>query len=90
MVEKGTDEVRCWCRVDSVFETYIDSYSINWFVSRLCVPAEFIEKYANGKKVYVWKIGKVNVFKNLLRCDLFVDKNPQQYAYCSLSHGESY
>lgn len=90
VVEKGTNEVRCWCRVDKVSETYADHYSIDWYVSRLCVPAEYIEKYANGKKVYLWKIGKVIKIQDLCRDSLFVDKNPQQFAYCPLSYGESY
>lgn len=90
VVEKGTDEIRCWCRVDNVNETYIDHYSIDWYVSRLCVPAEYVEKYANGKKVYLWEIGKVKVLQDLVRDSLFVDKNPQQFAYCPLSYGESY
>jgi len=90
VVEKGTDDVRCWCRVDEVRETYIDHYSAGWFASRLCVPEEYIEKYANGKKVYLWKIGKVLNLQDLTRGSLFVDKNPQQFAYCPLSYGESY
>lgn len=90
VVEKGTDEVRCWCRVDKVSETYADHYSIDWYVSRLCVPKEYIEKYANGKKVYLWKIGKVIKIQDLCRDSLFVDRNPQQFAYCPLSYGESY
>lgn len=28
VVEKGTDEVRCWCRIDDVKDTYIDRYSV--------------------------------------------------------------
>jgi hypothetical protein len=90
VVEKGTDEIRCWCRVDKINETYIDHYSIDWYISRLCVPAEYIEKYANGKKVYLWQIGKVIQLEDLTRGSLFVDKNPQQFAYCPLSYGESY
>lgn len=90
VVEKGTDEIRCWCRVDKINETYIDHYSIDWYISRLCVPAEYIEKYANGKKVYLWQIGKVVKLQDLCRNSLFVDKNPQQFAYCPLSYGESY
>lgn len=86
VVEKGTDDVRCWCRVDEVRETYIDHYS----ASRLCVSREYIEKYTNGKKVYLWKIGKVIVFECLSRDSLFVDKNPQQFAYTPLSYGESF
>lgn len=90
VVEKGTKEVRCWCRVDAVMETYIDHYSAGWFASRLCVPEEYIEKYANSKKIYLWKIGKVIEFECLCRESLMVDKNPQQFAYCPLSYGESY
>lgn len=90
VVEKGTDEVRCWCRVDEVRETYIDHYSARRFASRLCVPEEYIEKYANRRNVYLWKIGKVIALECLKRDSLFVDKNPQQFAYCPLSYGESY
>ena len=90
VVEKGTDDVRCWCRVDDVRKTHIDHNVAGWFAPRLCVPAEYVEKYANGKKVYLWRIGKVIAFERLKRCDLFVDRNPQQFAYCPLSNGESY
>ena len=90
VVEKGTSDVRCWCRVDKVKETYVDHYSIGWYVSRLCVSGEYVENYANGKKVYLWKIGKVKVLQDLDRGSLFVEKNPQQFAYCPLSYGESY
>lgn len=90
VVEKGTDEVRCWCRVDKAIGTYLDHYSADWYVSRLCVPEDYVEKYANGKKVYLWEIGKVVKLQDLIRGSLFVDKNPQQFAYCPLSYGESY
>ena len=89
-VEKGTSKVRCWCRVDDIRDTYIDSYSISWYVSRLCVDAKYISRYATDKKVYLWKIGKVIELSDLDRGSLFVDKNPQQFAYCPLSYGESY
>jgi hypothetical protein len=90
VVEKGTSNVRCWCRVDSVYGTFIDHYSVSWFASRLCVDEQYIEKYANGKKVYLWKIAKVIELSGLDRSSLFVDRNPQQFAYCPLSYGESY
>lgn len=89
-VEKGTSDVRCWCRVDDIRETFIDHYSASWYVSRLCVNEEYIKRYAAGKKVYLWKIGKVMELSDLDRGSLFVDKNPQSYAYCPLSYGESY
>ena len=45
-VEKGTCNVRCWCRVDSIDEANIDDNSASLFVSRLCVDESFIRKYA--------------------------------------------
>lgn len=89
-VEKGTNNVRCWCRIDDIRGTFIDYYSASWYVSRLCVDEEYIRRYAYDKKVYLWKIGKVIELSNLDRSSLFVDKNPQQFAYCPLSYGESY
>ena len=89
-VEKGTSNVRCWCRVDDVRETFIDHYSASLFVSRLCVNEEYICRYAANQKVYLWKIGKVIELSDLDRSSLFVDKNPQQFAYCPFSYGESY
>jgi len=57
----------------------------------LCVSPQFILDYAPvGTKVYLWEIGKVKVLQDLVRDSLFVDRNPQQFAYCPLSYGESY
>lgn len=90
VVEKGTDKIRLWCRVDSFCETYVDSYSVTWFEQRLCVSGEYIEKYAKGQKVYLWKIGKVKQLEGLTKGDLFVNVNPQSFVYCILSYGESF
>lgn len=90
VVEKGTNDVRCWCRVDEVRETYIDQNSSELLTHRLCVSEEYIKNYANSKKVYLWKIGKVIEFEIFIRDWLLVDKNPQQFAYCYLSYGESF
>lgn len=90
VVEKGTDDVRCWCRVDGWMCTFVDFYSPQWWARRTCVPMEDLEKYANGKQVYLWEIGKVKIFENLKRNELFIDRNPLQFAYCPFSCGESY
>lgn len=90
VVEKGTDEVRCWCRVDKAIETFLDNYSADWYASRLCVPEDYVVRYANGKKVFLWKIGKVIKLQNLKRGSLIIDKNPQQFAYCPRCHGEDF
>lgn len=89
-VEKGTSKVRCWCRIDTVFKTYVDYYSASWYASRLCVNDEYISRYVANGCVYLWKIAKVIELSDLDRSSLLVDKNPPQFAYCPLSYGESY
>ena len=91
VVEKGTDEVRCWCRVDEVREMIMTEAIAVSYSKCLCVTPQFILNYAPiGTKVYMWGIGKRIKLENLCRDSLFVDKNPQQFAYCPLSYGESY
>lgn len=90
VVEKGTDNVRCWCRIDEVREVNINYFSCKMLATKLCVSEEYIIRYAKGEKVYIWKIGKVIHLEDLKRHSLIVDKNPQQFAYCPLSYGESY
>lgn len=90
VVEKGTSHVRCWCRIDEVLETEINYFSAKCYAHRLCVSEDYIYKYAKGKKVSMWKIGKVIAFAYLDRSSLMVDKNPQQFAYTPLSYGESF
>lgn len=91
VVEKGTNDIKCWCRVDRVERTFIDHYSADWFATRLCVPEKYVENYASPNRVlYLWEIGKVITYTNLKRKALFVHRNPQQFTYCPLSYGESY
>lgn len=91
VIEKGTDKVRCWCRVDSVIHTGMNAHVAEQFSDDLCVTPQFILNYAPvGKDVWLWKIGKVVEIQDLFRDSLCVDKNPQQFAYCPLSYGESY
>lgn len=90
IVEKGTDNVRCWCRVDDVYDVTINHNVAMRYSSRLCVSTAYIEKYANDKKVYMWKIGKVIALDHLKRETLGADRNPQQFTYCLFSYGESY
>ena len=91
VVEKGTDEVRCWCRVDLVVEVTMNALVAVQYAGLLGVSPQFILDYAPfGTKVYLWEIGKVIKLQDLCRGSLSVDKNPQQFAYCPLSYGESY
>ena len=91
VVEKGTDEVRCWCRVDEIRTMFMTDAIAQKYSRFLCVTPQFILNYAPvGTKVYLWKIGKVMITEDLCRDSLCIDKNPQQFAYCPLSYGESY
>ena len=89
-VEKGTSNVRCWCRIDKIYGTYIDQDDLSELESLLCVSQRFIEKYVNRKAVCLWKIGKVVKLEGIDRSGLLVEKNPQSYVYCPLSYGESF
>ena len=93
VVEKGTDIVRCWCRVDKIITlNLVMTEKIAKGLSKdLCVSPQFILNYSRtGNDVRLWKIGKVIKIQDLYRDSLIVDKNPQQFAYCPLSYGESY
>lgn len=91
VIEKGTDEVRCWCRADEIRTLVMTEELAERYSKDLCVTPQFILHYAPaGTKVYLWGIGKVINFECLSRGSLFVEKNPQQFAYCPLSYGESY
>lgn len=90
IVQKSTDDVKCWCRVDEIKEVFINYFSVKMLAPMLCVSETYINQYAKDGKIYLWKIGKVIILEDLKRHSLFVDRNPQQFAYCPLSHGESY
>lgn len=93
VVEKDTDIVRCWCRVDKIMTlNLVMTEKIAKGLSKdLCVSPLFILNYSRtGNDVRLWEIGKVIKIQDLCRDSLFVDKNPQQFAYCPLSYGESY
>lgn len=90
VVEKGTNNIRCWCRVDQINRIFVDHYTVDNYVDILCVRPEYILNYVGEKGAYLWKIGKVIKFVDLERNSLIVDKNPQSFAYCPLSYGESF
>ena len=92
-VEKGTQFIRCWCRVDDIDYLFGENIKHSELATRAAVSEEFIMEYAKyGKLMYQWHIGKVIVIEedSLVISSLFVDRNPQQFAYCPLSYGESY
>lgn len=91
VVEKGTDQVKCWCRVDNVFPMRINEDTAHLWCDDLCVTSEFILNYApKAKYVWLWEIGKVVLLKNLCRDSLQVERNPLLFAYCPRSYGEPF
>ena len=77
--------------MDSTISMTMNEFVSQWWCDDLCVTPEFILNYAPiGTKVHIWEIGKVKLLQDLCRNSLHVDKNPQQFAYCPLSYGESY
>lgn len=92
-VEKGTDNVRCWCQCDYTFKLDADEVCPYYWSECLAVDGEYIEKYCDNKRtIYMWHIEEVVNLEeeSLCRDSLFVDHNPQQFAYCPLSYGKSY
>ena len=92
-VEKGTRHVRCWCRVDKMMKSSQPLDVCFYYAGKLGVRDEYIKDYmANKKPVYIWHIGKVKEFlpHAVTLNDLFIDRAPQQFAYCPFSYGESY
>lgn len=92
-VEKGTKWIRCWCKVDTILELNTQGFDYDRWAKDLAVSPQFIKGYVGWrKKAYLWHIDKVIVFEDesLCRDSLYVDRNPQQFAYCPLSYGESY
>lgn len=89
VVEKGTNKIRCWCRIDSIIGQCMSVDEAKRLSKVLCVTTEYILDYAHvGTTVYLWKIGKVVKFVGLHRESLQICKNPQQFSYCHMSYEE--
>ena len=82
IVEKGTDNIRCYCGVKNVIEVTMSQEIAEQYASDLCVTPQFILSYRPvGTKVYLWEIDSVSRFNNVTRKCLGIDNNPQQYVY---------
>lgn len=97
VIEKGTDNIICWCQVSEFYRmnTSLDcliemQYEI--WGSQICVSwREFYDYCKKSSEVYLWFIDKIKVFdKPLHKEDLVINKNPQSFCYTPLSYGESY
>ena len=91
VVEKGTDKVRCWCRVDQIEKVVNTTQVAFHYAPSLGVTPEYILKYApKGTLVYMWKIGKVSEIENMSRSSFHLTTNPQSFIYCPWSYGEPF
>ena len=93
VVEKGTKNVVCWCKVKRFVEINTSSMDVGVMADSLCVNEDFIRQYIGGrKKVFLWEIEKCFTFRTPLHLwkDLAVNKAPQSFCYAPLSHGVSY
>lgn len=97
VIEKGTDNVVCWCRVSRYHKIYLFNKKLRdlWFDSignDICISREEFHEYCGASNyMYLWYIDKTNVFSPTLhKGDLIIDKNPQSYCYTPLSYGESF
>lgn len=87
-LEKGTDKVRCWCRVDHVVKAIMTKQLAINYAPSLGVSSEYILNYAQeGSLVYMWAIGKVIKLNEMRRDSFSLNKNPQSFVYCPLSDG---
>ena len=92
-VEKGTDNVRCWCQCDYTLKLDADEVLYGFWSERLAVDVGYVKLYCSNKRmVYMWHIAEVVEFhgSGIKRDELYVDRNPQQFAYCPLSYGRTY
>ena len=93
VVDKGTKNIRCWCRVDEI-QIVSGLFSLTKeMCEMLAVSQQYVENYRSGAKfIYLWRIGKVKHFEDgaITLADLIVDRAPQSFVYCPLSFGESF
>ena len=92
-VEKGTYNVRCWCRCENISEVYVRCISFPLWEKLLAESRQWIQNYVENKeKVYIWHIAEVVKFEEgrFGRNDLFVDRNPQKFTYCPFSFGRNF
>jgi len=92
-VEKGSDNVQCWCQCDYTLKLDADEVRPDYWSEYLAVDAGHVVQYCSNKRsVYMWHIAEVVRFDNggIKRDELYVDHNPQSFAYCPLSFGRSY
>lgn len=93
VVEKGSNKIHCWCRVDNIQKVSSWIQLSENTCRSLAISQRYIDNYRSGTQfIYLWRIGKVINFEDgaVALNDLYVGKAPQSFAYCPCSYGESY
>lgn len=82
VVEKGTINVHCYCKVGRVLETAMAPEIAREYKDRVCVDEDYFLKYAPcGTYVYFWFISRVRPLIDITTYDLEIVRNPQSYTY---------
>lgn len=82
VVEKGTKNVRCWCRIGSLLEAQMSHYLAEYYKTEICVGNDYMMRYAPcGKWISLWFISEVRELFHVTTDDLEVHSNPQSFVY---------
>lgn len=82
VVEKGTNNVRCWCRVSHFAKHIMMTVLLRKYQPQICVPDEYILKYAPPPKfAHFWFISEVRELNFVIPDFWNIHSNPQSFVY---------
>lgn len=80
VIEKGTDNIRCFCVVDDYLSPHPMGCEV--WAAALGVSKDYVRNYCkNAKRIWLWKIGNVYRIVNQKRSDIGLKNNPKSYVY---------
>lgn len=83
VIEKGTDIVRCFFKVDEIISINPDK-AASW-ANDLGVSVQYVQNYCkNAQRVYMWHIAEIRQLSNYSRTLLGVKNNPQNFVYTNV------
>lgn len=82
VVEKGTKNVRCWCKVSKEERHLMHPINLCKYAPRICVSKEYMLKYAPPPEfASFWFISEVRELSNVTIQNLDIHRNPQSFEY---------